>query len=226
MEHMEILEAPEPQIAIRSSTVDFVEYEVRFFVARQANETLVSAQYLDLAFQHLDSLAVSRAPVGAASAEIGTRSFDERLIADADPLSSLSANVRTKLASQLQQYRLAPDQPLANDGIAPRGMLFVRSGVLSVSVKDQAGTREIARLHPGDDWVTMEGASCFIKALSSSRFVLIPGEVLAPFYEAHAGIIDSLKNLAGKVRNDSNTANRSLNQACAIRNPATESSHM
>jgi small-conductance mechanosensitive channel len=65
-EHGEILEAPEPQIAIRSSTVNFVDYEVRFFIARKANEAQVSTQYLDMAFQHLDSLGVSRSPVGFA----------------------------------------------------------------------------------------------------------------------------------------------------------------
>jgi small-conductance mechanosensitive channel len=63
-EHSEILEAPEPQIAIRSSTVNFVAYEVRFFISRQANDAQVSTQYLDMAFQHLDSAGVSRSPVG------------------------------------------------------------------------------------------------------------------------------------------------------------------
>jgi small-conductance mechanosensitive channel len=63
-EHKEILETPEPQIAIRSSTVNFVEYEVRFFISRQANDVQVSTQYLDMTFQHLDSLGVSRAPIG------------------------------------------------------------------------------------------------------------------------------------------------------------------
>jgi small-conductance mechanosensitive channel len=63
-EHSEILEAPEPQISIRSSTVSFVDYEVRFFISRQANEAQASTQYLDMAFQHLDSLGVSRSPIG------------------------------------------------------------------------------------------------------------------------------------------------------------------
>jgi small-conductance mechanosensitive channel len=61
-EHGEILEDPEPQVAIRSSTVEFVDYEVRFFIARQAKEAQVSTQYFDRAFQHLDSLGVSRSP--------------------------------------------------------------------------------------------------------------------------------------------------------------------
>jgi small-conductance mechanosensitive channel len=61
-EHGEILGDPEPQVAIRSSTVEFVDYEVRFFIARQANEAQVSTQYFDMAFQHLDSLGVSRSP--------------------------------------------------------------------------------------------------------------------------------------------------------------------
>ena len=64
--HGEVLETPAPQIAIRSSTVNFVDYEVRFFIARQANDVQASVKFFDLAFQHLDSLGVSRSPVGLA----------------------------------------------------------------------------------------------------------------------------------------------------------------
>jgi small-conductance mechanosensitive channel len=186
--HTDILETPEPHIAIRSTTVDFVEYEVRFFIARQADDAQASAQFLDLVFQHLDSLGVPRAPVGAAAAETQTRSFDERLIADAEPLATLSADARTALAVQAQHYRLAAGQSLAMGADVPHGMLFASAGVLAICVKEQAATREIARLHPGDHWVTREGeasqqrSSYFVQALTATRFVLIPDDAIAPFH--------------------------------------------
>jgi small-conductance mechanosensitive channel len=71
--HGEILETPEPQIAIRASTVEFVDYEVRFFIPRQANDALVSTQFFDIAFQHLEALAVSRSPVCRACTESDQR---------------------------------------------------------------------------------------------------------------------------------------------------------
>jgi small-conductance mechanosensitive channel len=195
--HMEILGTPSPQIAIRSTTVEFVDYEVRFFIARKANEAQVTAQFLDMTYQHLTAFGVSRTPAGATAAEADIRSFDERLIADAEPLSSLAADVRTKLALQATHDKLAAGESLPDDGAAPGGMLFVSAGVLSVYVKEQGATREIARLQPGDHWVTLADRSgrhpsCFIKALTASRFVLIPGDAIAPFDE---DIADSLATL-------------------------------
>ena len=202
--HREILETPESRIAIRSSTVDFVDYEVRFFVSRQANDMQISAQFLDMAFQHLDSLGVSRSPGGLASTETDKRSFEERLLDATDMFSSLSMDERAKLASRTTQHKLAPNQPVGNDGLVPHGILFVSSGVLSVSLKDQAGTPEIARLQPGDHWVTVEhepteAATCSITALTASRIVLIPGEAVAPLYGQNPGIVDSLSDLTGEL---------------------------
>jgi small-conductance mechanosensitive channel/CRP-like cAMP-binding protein len=195
--HREILETPEAQIAIRSSTVDFVDYEVRFFITRQTNDVQASAQFLDMAFQHLDSFEVSRSPVGLASTEIDKPPFDERLIDETDLLSALSADVRAKLVSQSVRYRFASDQTLANDGEAPHGILLVSSGVLSISVRDQAGMHEIARLQPGDHWVTMQRehtrpVSCFITALTAGSAILIPGEIIAPLYPEQSRLVDSL----------------------------------
>jgi hypothetical protein len=50
------------------------------------------------------------------------------------------------------------------------------------------------------NWQLPSPYHCFIKALTASRFVLIPGDAVAPIYGAHSGIFDSLRNLASDER--------------------------
>jgi small-conductance mechanosensitive channel len=61
----DILESPAPQIAIRASKIDYVDYEVRFYISRQADDTRISVQVLDKVFEELDVLGVCRTPPGS-----------------------------------------------------------------------------------------------------------------------------------------------------------------
>jgi small-conductance mechanosensitive channel len=61
-EHEDIARNPQPQITTVSSTVEFVQYEVQFFVDRAINESRAKNRYVDLAFLQLDSVGVDRTP--------------------------------------------------------------------------------------------------------------------------------------------------------------------
>lgn len=61
-EYEDIVRDPQPQVTTTLSTVEFVQYEAQFFVARDVNESRAKNRYVDLAFLQLDLLGIDRAP--------------------------------------------------------------------------------------------------------------------------------------------------------------------
>jgi small-conductance mechanosensitive channel len=65
LEHEDILDDPQAQITAGSTTVEYVQYEVQFFVYRDINESRARNRYLDLAYLQLDSSGVDRTPMSS-----------------------------------------------------------------------------------------------------------------------------------------------------------------
>jgi hypothetical protein len=139
----EVLRDPPPQITVRSSTVEAVEYEIRFFVARELSGSLAIARFFDLAFQHLDSMNVDRHPP-LANAKPALASYEDRLIEGAqqsiEPRTQLHVETRTFAAGETFEPGLH----------TPHGRICVSTGVLSIRQRTGSEEHEVARLNPGD----------------------------------------------------------------------------
>ena len=179
--HVSILSEPAVRIAIKSSTINFVEYEIRFFMNRQEDEASVTTRYFDIAFQHLDSLSVPREPIGEAQTERDNFGVNDRLTERTGLFDALPPHEHDALLGSLQSRSANTDDSLYDGDRRLDGILVVCSGVLSVSMHDSKGGHEVARLNPGDYWFDLakiSDRSTFprIHAMTRSQVLLIPRE--------------------------------------------------
>jgi small-conductance mechanosensitive channel len=177
--HAAVLSEPAPRVTIKASTVNFVEYEVRFFVNRQDDEASVTTQYFDIAFQHLDAFSVSREPPGVTYAERGRSSVNERMLERTGLFDALPDQERDALMDSCQIRGVNADDTLHDAGHRLDGLLIVISGVLSISMQDSEENRQVARLNPGDYWfdpeqVSPDSANTLVRATTPAQVLLIP----------------------------------------------------
>jgi len=177
--HVAILSEPAPRITIKASTVNFVEYEIRFFVNRQDDEASVTTQYFDIAFQHLDAFSVSREPPGVTYAGHERSGVNERMLERTGLFNALLDQERDALMDSCQIRGVNVDDTLHDADHRLDGLLIVIAGVLSISEQDPEGNREVARLNPGDYWfdleqVSPESANTRVHATTPGQVLLIP----------------------------------------------------
>jgi small-conductance mechanosensitive channel len=193
----EVLRDPAPQITVRSSSVEAVEYEVRFFVARHVNSGFATRRYFDLAFQHLDSMNIDRHPP-LSHAKPGIATFDDRLIQDA--LQSIEPHLDGQPARpfHVETRTLAAGDTFVPEPQTSSGRICISSGVLSVRERSGSGSeeREVGRLNAGEFRVvplpaSSKDRSSFVIALTDTRLLWMtdqssthaPASTSAPGYE-------------------------------------------
>jgi small-conductance mechanosensitive channel len=179
--HAAILSEPALRIAIKASTINFVEYEIRFFMNRQDDEAGVTTQYFDIAFQHLDAFSVLREPLGVTHTEQDHSSIDERMVERTGLFDALPSREHDALMGALQPRTANANDILYDADHRLDGILIVRSGVLSVSIQDSKGNREVARLNPGDYWFDLAqiphgSAYTLVRATTPSEVLLMARE--------------------------------------------------
>jgi small-conductance mechanosensitive channel len=205
----EVLRDPAPQITVRSSTVEAVEYEVRFFLARQINSGLATRRYFDLAFQHLDSMNVDRHSPES-NAEPVSAPFDDRLIQRALQSIEPHTDGQAKAPFHVETRTLAAGETFVPDFHTPSGQIGVSTGVLSLRQRSGTEEHEVSRLNPGDFRVLARPAykadnSWFMIALTDTKLLLmteppsmhaaLPGSAAGyePVASPHNAPLDSMR---------------------------------
>jgi small-conductance mechanosensitive channel len=179
-----ILRDPAPQITIRASTVEAVEYEVRFFVARHVNSGFATSRYFDLAFQHLDSMNVDRHPP-LLNAKPELAAFEDRLIQGALQSIEPHTDGQAKRSLHVETRTLTAAETFVPGLRAPDDRIYVSAGVLSLRQRSGSEEHEVSRLNPGDfrilsHFAVSQECGLIVVPLTDARLLLLTNQPSTP----------------------------------------------
>ncbi|MGF6098549.1 mechanosensitive ion channel family protein [Pseudomonas sp. 18175] len=139
-----LLSTPTSKVSIKSSQLEFSEYELRGFVASRSARSSVRNLMFDLAHRHLQAAGVTW------GATVQAWSRQRQLLEEARVMRALSAEERDRLAEAMTPVDFQANQVLlAFDEIAD-GLLIIATGVVSVAIHDGERVVEAGRMGPGE----------------------------------------------------------------------------
>ncbi|BBU32728.1 hypothetical protein BTHE68_64620 (plasmid) [Burkholderia sp. THE68] len=145
-----ILATPAPYARMKRTTANSVQYEVVAFVADMNQKLAVSSELFDLCYRHLASADVALRALGVPAPALTSRDEKEALLKRVSLFDSLSGEEVTRLAKCLSRHEYQEKHEILAPDTVPDSLSIVHSGVLSVSLVESAGSREIARIGPGE----------------------------------------------------------------------------
>jgi len=202
-----IMSTPAPTVEIRSLDAQAIEFELSFRVRDFSGGATARHEVYDLIWRHAKAaglvLAPAKesptvtiaAPVPAAAGP--ARSTELRLL-DAVPLFlSLSEEEKQALAQTMERRTYRKGDLLCEEGAKLTSLNIVRSGVVSVSRRDETGEIEVSRLSPGDYFgesglFTGTGEIGTIRALTSAVVYEVGQAGLAKLMHERPGIADEI----------------------------------
>jgi len=202
-----LLTAPKPKIAVKSSTLEYVEYEASGFIVSMDQKLEVRNQLFDLAHRHLESTGV------VWSSEAANRPWTRQrtLLEDVRIFRSLSEEDKDSMAQNMTPVEYASDQViLALDGTSPF-LMVISAGVVSASIRQGDGMLEVGRMGPGEilgeEGILAQGRSeAEFRSLSSCLLFQIDKNAL----RAHLNQRTDLKVALTKLQHYRQRASQSL----------------
>ena len=133
-----------PKVSIKSSQLEFNEYELKGYVASRSARSGVRNLMFDLAHRHLEAAGVTWGN------RVQAWSRQRQLLEEARVMRALSVEERDRLAEAMTPVDFQANQVLlAFDEIAD-GLLIIATGVISVAVHDGERVVEAGRMGPGE----------------------------------------------------------------------------
>lgn len=177
-----LLTTPKPRIAVKSSTLEYVEYEASGFILSMDQKAEVRNLLFDLAHRHLESSGV------VWSSEAANRPWTRQrtLLEEVRIFRSLSEEDKDSLAQNMNPVEYAPDQVILPVDGASEFLLVISAGVISVSVRQGEGMFEVGRMGPGEilgeEGILSEGRSeAEFRSLSSCLMFQIDKDTLRTY---------------------------------------------
>ena len=185
-----------PKVSVKSSHLEYNEYELKGFIESISHKTEVRNLMFDLAHRHLEAAGVTWLSEPAVQAWSRPR----RLLEDVRVFRSLSMEDRDRLADHMTAVDYQADQViLAFEEIADCLML-ISTGVISASIHDGERFIEAGRLGPGEvmgeEGILAQGRSrAEFRSLTSGRLFRIEKAILGSQLEHHSDLQLALDNL-------------------------------
>ncbi|SAK84554.1 transporter, small conductance mechanosensitive ion channel MscS family protein [Caballeronia temeraria] len=145
-----ILSTPAPYARMKRTTANSVQYEVVAFVDDMNKKLAVSNELFDLCYRHLTAAGVALRALGVAAPALTSHDEKEALLRRVSLFDSLSSEEVSRLAKHLTRHEYQANHQILAPDTVPDSLSIVHSGVLSVSVVEAAGPREISRVGPGE----------------------------------------------------------------------------
>lgn len=191
-----LLLAPKPAIVVKSSTLEFVEYEASGFVATMEQKAEARNLMFDLAYRHLEAGGV----VWNSEAAHKPWTRQRLLLEEVRIFRSLSEEDKDHLAQSMKPVEYAPDQVIVALGEASEFLLVIGAGVVSVSIRKDEGLFEVGRMGPGEilgeDGILSAGKSeAEFKTLSNCLMFQIDKNIIRDNLEKRADLKVALTKL-------------------------------
>ena len=222
-----ILRTPAPSVTIKDLSAEMIDFELAFSVAdigvvdRAQNELFDRVYRAVTAAGNQFSPRLAGAAVKAATEEKSESGIAERLVAGISLFSTLTAEERATLVSQMQRREYKPDQVIVKTGTVLQALCIVSYGVLVGSVEQDGRRIEVTRLAPGDYFgeggvLTGKPLNGELTALTRAVIYEISKETLTPILEARPGIAEELSE---------SLASRQLARRTVLENPDHQEQH-
>jgi len=196
-----ILRTPDPGVTVVDLSAEMIEFELSFSVADvgavdQARNELFNRIHRAVAAAGI-RFAPRLAAVSPAIQEVGPSAVPDRLIAGISLFSTLTAEEKAELASQMQRKDYRAGDVIAGTGTVLQGLSLISYGVLAASTEENGCMIEVMRLARGDYFgetglLTDEPIHGEIAALTRVVTYEISKTALTPLLKARRGMVDEL----------------------------------
>jgi small-conductance mechanosensitive channel/CRP-like cAMP-binding protein len=212
-----ILRTPEPSVTIKDVSAEMIDYELSYSVTDLDAVSRAQNDLFDRVYRATAAAGVRFTPrfVGlpqrADSKEHAASGIPERLLEGISLFSTMSAQEKVALASQMLRKEYQPGELIVNEGTVLDALCILSDGVLTASEQGNGREIEVARLGPGEYFgelalLTGEPLPARITALTRVVIYEISKDALAPLLKARPSMVEELsKSLASRQ-----SAHRSL----------------
>jgi small-conductance mechanosensitive channel/CRP-like cAMP-binding protein len=198
-----ILRTPEPSVTVKDLSAEMIDFELSYSVADISVVDRAQNELFDRAYRAVAAAGAKFSPRLAGSTKItaledkGESGIPETLVAGISLFSTLTAEEKAALASQMQRKDFAPGDVIAKSGEVLPALCIVSYGVLVGSVEEEGREIEVARLAPGDyfgEVGLLSGEPLWGDITALTRVVIyeISKDALAPLLKARPGIAEEL----------------------------------
>lgn len=185
-----------PKVSVKSSHLEYNEYELKGFIESLSHKTEVRNLMFDLAHRHLQAAGVTWEVAPGKQAWSRPR----HLLEDVRIFRSLGIEDRDRLADHMTAVDYQANQVLlAFDAVADC-LMIISTGVVSVSIHDGERLIEAGRMGPGEvlgeEGILNQGRSRGeFRSLTSGRLFRIERDMLDPQLEQSSDLHVALDNL-------------------------------
>ena len=198
-----ILRAPEPSVTIKDLSAEMIDFELSYSVAdisavdRAQNELFNRVYRAAAAAGAKFSPRFAGSPSQAAPEGAGESGIPERLLAGISLFSTLTADEKAALASQMQRKDYKPGEVIVRTGTILEALCIVSYGVLVGSVEVNGRKIEVIRLAPGDYFgevglLTGKPLEGDLTALTRVVIYEISKAALSPLIKGRPGLAEEL----------------------------------
>ncbi|MDB6084815.1 MAG: mechanosensitive ion channel protein [Gammaproteobacteria bacterium] len=198
-----ILRTPEPAVTIKDLSAEMMDFELSYSVADVGAVDQAQNELFDRVYRAAAAAGARFAPRLAGSARMaapesrGQSGIAERLLAGISLFSTLTAEERAALASQMRRKDYKPGDVIVKTGTVLQALCIVGEGVLVGSAENNGRKVEVIRLAPGDYFgevglLTGEPLIGELTALTRAVIYEISKDALSPLLKARPNMAEEL----------------------------------
>jgi small-conductance mechanosensitive channel/CRP-like cAMP-binding protein len=198
-----ILRQPEPSVTIKDLSAEMIDFELSYSVADIGAVDLAQNELYDRVYRAAAAAGVKFSPRLSGASRKGTPDdkaepgIPERLLAGISLFSTLSAEEKSSLASQMRRKAYKPGEVIVRPGTVLQALCIVSYGVLIGSAEESGRKVEVIRLAPGDYFgevglLTGEALNGELTALTRVVIYEISKEALSPLLKARPSMAEEL----------------------------------
>ncbi|NWC78045.1 mechanosensitive ion channel [Pseudomonas sp. P7759] len=187
---------PGPKVSIKSSQLEFNEYELKGFVASRSARSGVRNLMFDLAHRHLEAAGLT----WGEGSNTKAWSRQRQLLEEVRVMRALSLEERDRLAEAMTPVDFQANQVLlAFDEVAD-SLMIIATGVVSVAIHDGDRVVEAGRMGPGEvmgeEGILADGRSRGqFRSLTSGRLFRIEKSLLGAQLQHSSDLLMALDRL-------------------------------
>jgi small-conductance mechanosensitive channel/CRP-like cAMP-binding protein len=197
-----ILRTPEPTVTIKDLSAEMIDFELSYSVADVGAVDQAQNELFDRVFRAAAAAGAKFSPRFAGSGkttppEKGESGIPERLLAGISLFSTLTAEEKAALASQMQRKDYKAGEVIVKKGTILQALCIVSYGVLVGSAEENGREIEVTRLAPGDYFgevglLTGGPVNGELTALTRVVIYEISKDALSPLLKARPNLAEEL----------------------------------
>jgi small-conductance mechanosensitive channel/CRP-like cAMP-binding protein len=198
-----ILRTPEPMVTIKDLSAEMIDFELSYSVADVSAVNQAENELFFRVYRAVTAAGVKFSPRlsgsfnNAVSEDKEESGIPERLLAGISLFSTLTADEKASLASQMQRKDYKPGDVIAGTGTVLEALCIVSDGVLVGSAEENGRMIEVTRLSSGDyfgEVGLLAGEPLHGELTALTRVVIyeISKDALSPLLKARSSMTEEL----------------------------------